>query len=54
MQNPIEKLEILLNYNIPRTIDEKEAFIMGFFFADGSCGKYKYYWINHRFIIILV
>ena len=40
--NKGEKLEILLNYNIPRTIDEKEAFIMGFFFADGSCGKYKY------------
>ena len=37
-----EKLEILLNYNISRTIDEKEAFIMGLFFADGSCGKYTY------------
>ena len=37
-----EKLEVLLNYNISRKIDEKEAFIMGLFFADGSCGKYSW------------
>ena len=32
----------VLSYNVPpRRLSEKEAWVMGFFFADGSCGNYK-------------
>ena len=58
------KLNDILTYikNIgDKTIEEKEAFIYGFFFGDGSCGKYnctsgkKYSWaINQKNIEMCV
>lgn len=59
-----EIVEIIDEYdNCERTIEEKEAFIFGLFFADGSCGKYntkssgiKYSWainkVNRKLIEI--
>ena len=43
------KLKDILNYikNIERrTLCEKKAFILGFFYGDGSCGKYDSKWGN--------
>ena len=56
-----EIVEILDKYdNIERTIEEKEAFILGCFYGDGSCGFYncpsgnKYSWaINNQDIKLL-
>ena len=48
------KLNELLQYKTERTIKECEAFIYGFFFADGSCGEYstkygiKYTWALNK------
>ena len=59
IQEPLhlnEIVEIIDEYdNYERTIEEKEAFIFGLFFADGSCGKYntkswgiKYSWAINK------
>jgi DNA polymerase elongation subunit (family B) len=58
IQEPLhlnEIVEIIDEYdNYERTIEEKEAFIFGLFFADGSCGKYntksgiKYTWAINK------
>ncbi len=44
IKNNLDFNEIINNYNCKKTLEEKEAFIYGFFFGDGSCGKYNTKW----------